>query len=59
VRVGPGNYQQTGSPSDAGLGMRVNGEYFISSGGSFAATSFNHRTFGGAAKCTLIVQELP
>jgi hypothetical protein len=59
VRVGPGRLLQTGTPTNAGLGLRVNGDYFQEYGAGGIVFDFNHRFFGGRAKCTLVIQELP
>jgi hypothetical protein len=55
VRAGPGGLFADGSPSDPGMGLRVNGSYIVQEG----FPTWNGRVFGGAAKCTLTVQELP
>jgi hypothetical protein len=55
VRVGPSRLSESGSPSQPGLGLRLNGTHRVIS----SVITTNHRLFGGVAKCTLTVQELP
>lgn len=59
VRVGPSqHFFDAGSPSP-GMGLRVNGEFWQVTIGGTVDENRNHRMFGGAAKSTLTVQELP
>jgi hypothetical protein len=61
VRVGPSRHFTSGTPSSPGPGLRVNGEHIQTTVAGVVDPSISRDTryFGGAAKCTLIIQELP